>query len=194
MEVHGSWRPDPTGRHQLRYFDGTSFTEHVSDAGRQSTDPLATQPTGSATWQPPTLGTSPTWQTFGGMPIGGSPTELLFRVMVFGGDARLHSHADLQAMAKAKVIKPDTLVQHRDATYALPARQVPGVFSDKEWVTAMLLSFFLGGFGIDRFYLGYNGVGVAKLLTLGGCGVWALIDFVLIAMRNVPDSNGLPLS
>ena len=52
----------------------------------------------------------------------------------------------------------------------------------------------LGGLGIDRFYLGYTGLGVAKLLTLGGCGIWALIDLVLIAMRSVPDSDGRPLS
>lgn len=121
-------------------------------------------------------------------------SDPVYRVMIFGGDNRLYSHADLQGMAKAKVLKPETMVQHRDSSYALQAKQVPGVFSDKEWVTAMLLSFFLGGLGVDRFYLGYSGIGVAKLLTLGGCGIWALVDFILIAMRNVPDSNGLPLS
>ena len=52
----------------------------------------------------------------------------------------------------------------------------------------------LGGtLGIDRFYLGYTGLGVLKLITLGGCGVWALIDVVLIAMRKLNDSKGRPL-
>jgi TM2 domain-containing membrane protein YozV len=63
----------------------------------------------------------------------------------------------------------------------------------KSFTTALLLSFFLGGFGVDRFYLGYTGLGVAKLLTLGGCGIWALIDFIMIAMRKVPSADGRPL-
>lgn len=66
--------------------------------------------------------------------------------------------------------------------------------SDKSYTTALLLSFFLGSLGIDRFYLGYKGLGIAKLLTLGGLGVWAIIDFVLIAMRKVPDAQGRPLA
>ena len=63
----------------------------------------------------------------------------------------------------------------------------------RDWLTTLLLSFFLGSFGVDRFYLGYTGLGVAKLLTFGGCGVWTLIDFIMIIMNNVPDAQGRPL-
>ena len=63
----------------------------------------------------------------------------------------------------------------------------------KSYVTAILLSFFLGGLGVDRFYLGYTGLGVAKLLTLGGVGVWALIDFIMIILRKVPAADGTKL-
>jgi TM2 domain-containing membrane protein YozV len=74
------------------------------------------------------------------------------------------------------------------------ANQIPNsMTSDKSYGTAVVLSFFLGGLGVDRFYLGYTGLGIAKLLTFGGLGVWALIDFILIAMRKVPDSAGRPL-
>jgi TM2 domain-containing membrane protein YozV len=64
----------------------------------------------------------------------------------------------------------------------------------KSWLVALLLSLFLGGFGGDRFYLGYTGLGVAKLLTCGGCGIWSIYDLIMIAMNNLPDANGQPLS
>jgi TM2 domain-containing membrane protein YozV len=64
---------------------------------------------------------------------------------------------------------------------------------DKEWSSALLLSIFVGFLGIDRFYLGYTGWGILKLVTLGGCGIWCLVDSILIATNKLPDSLGRPL-
>lgn len=50
----------------------------------------------------------------------------------------------------------------------------------KDPVIALVLSLFLGGLGIDRFYIGNTGLGVGKLLTCGGFGVWTFIDFFFI--------------
>ncbi len=60
----------------------------------------------------------------------------------------------------------------------------------KDWLAALLLSIFLGQLGVDRFYLGYIGLGVLKLLTAGGCGIWWLIDVILIATDGLKDAKG----
>ena len=63
----------------------------------------------------------------------------------------------------------------------------------KEWLVTLLLSFFLGVLGIHRFYTGHTAIGVAQLLTLGGCGIWAFIDFIIILVGNFKDAQGRPL-
>ena len=99
----------------------------------------------------------------------------------------------LSAWAKTKVIQPNTQVTDVETNRTFAASQIPGVFSDKEYIIALLFSIFLGYFGIDRFYMGQVGMGIGKLLTGGGCGVWWLIDIILIATRSSNDSAGRPL-
>jgi hypothetical protein len=105
-----------------------------------------------------------------------------------------YSAADLQMAARSGMLKANTSVRRADGTGGwFAVGDIPGVFSEKEWLTTLLLSLFLGCFGLDRFYLGYTGLGILKLLTLGGCGIWALIDFIRIAMGSLKDAQGLPL-
>jgi len=60
----------------------------------------------------------------------------------------------------------------------------------KDWLTTLLLCFFLGCLGVHRFYTKHTAIGVVQLLTLGCCGIWAFIDFIIIIVGNFKDADG----
>lgn len=62
--------------------------------------------------------------------------------------------------------------------------------SEKRILPAFLLCFFLGCFGAHRFYVGKIGTGILQLITLGGLGIWALIDFIFIIIGAFTDKQG----
>jgi hypothetical protein len=62
-----------------------------------------------------------------------------------------------------------------------------------DWLTTLLLCFFVGGLGVHSFYTKKTGIGIAQLLTLGGCGIWALVDLIMIITENFKDDQGRPL-
>jgi TM2 domain-containing membrane protein YozV len=61
---------------------------------------------------------------------------------------------------------------------------------DKSQTIAFILCWFLGSLGIHRFYLGYTWQGVVQLLTLGGCGIWVLIDWIRIIIGDLQPKGG----
>ena len=65
--------------------------------------------------------------------------------------------------------------------------------SEKGFVPTILLCFFLGTFGVHRFYVGKIGTGVLMLLTFGGLGIWVIIDFVMIVIGSFTDKQGRAL-
>ena len=62
-----------------------------------------------------------------------------------------------------------------------------------KWLICLLLCWFLGIIGAHRFYTGHTATGIAQLLTLGGCGIWALIDFIMLLTGSFKDAQGNPI-
>ncbi|MDC0662086.1 TM2 domain-containing protein [Marinobacter sp. SS21] len=66
--------------------------------------------------------------------------------------------------------------------------------SDKKILPAFLMCFFLGCFGVHRFYVGKIGTGLLQIVTLGGLGIWALIDWIMIMCGAFSDKQGNKLT
>lgn len=87
-------------------------------------------------------------------------------------------------------------MQHE--SYTKEAQQAPFTpvqhEGSKSFMVTWLLSLFLGYWGVDRFYLGKVGTGLLKLFTLGGLGVWALIDLIITLAGKQTDKSGNALA
>ncbi|XP_060063693.1 TM2 domain-containing protein 3-like [Ylistrum balloti] len=89
-------------------------------------------------------------------------------------------------IAKCQVKSEVICLGKRQFHKSLPCNWTSGY----KWSTALLLSVTLGGFGVDRFYLGLWREGIGKLFSFGGLGVWTLVDVILIAIGYVGPSDG----
>jgi len=89
---------------------------------------------------------------------------------------------DMYLSANAKFFPPEKMAFIREQLMLIPEEQFSMVntLDMKDPTTLLLVSIFVGEFGVDRFILGDIGLGVAKLLTFGGCGIWWIIDMFLI--------------
>ena len=121
------------------------------------------------------------------------PAGETFTIHRLGMEEGPYQYADLQMFARNGFIKAETMVRRNGGNWFL-AKELPGVFSTRSWLVAVLLSGLAGTFALDRFYVGHIGLGILKLLTCGGLGVWVVIDIVLFAMGKVTDNHGLPLA
>lgn len=79
------------------------------------------------------------------------------------------------------------LVQPAQAELEIHTKRVP---KQRHFLILFFFSFMWGVFGVDRFYMGYVGTGILKLLTFGGLGFWALTDMIVIMTGTFRDKEG----
>ena len=87
--------------------------------------------------------------------------------------------ADMFIMSNGKYFESHQIAQIRERLLALDESKWVLIQSIplKDPQTALIISIFLGSYGIDRFYIGDTGLGIGKLLTCGGLGIWAIVDW-----------------
>ena len=90
--------------------------------------------------------------------------------------------ADMFIMSNGKYFESHHIAQIRERLLALDESKWVLIQSVplKDPQTSLIISIFVGAYGIDRFYIGDTGLGVGKLLTCGGLGIWAIIDWFQI--------------
>jgi TM2 domain-containing membrane protein YozV len=85
-------------------------------------------------------------------------------------------------------IQPEPVQTPTELTEALaPTKKMP---RQRHYLATFFFSFMWGAFGVDRFYMGYIGLGILKLITLGGLGIWTLVDFVFVTSGYMKDKQG----
>ena len=94
-------------------------------------------------------------------------------------------HACGSVIDAEAVVCPRCGVMQHDAALALQSPE-----SEKRILPAFLLCFFLGVFGVHRFYAGKIGTGLLELVTFGGFGIWWLIDMIMIVVGAFTDGEG----
>ena len=100
-----------------------------------------------------------------------------------------YSFLQLRTMAANRQIVGTTQITTPAGPW-FPASELPGMPSAKKWEVALGLSLCYGYIGLDRFYLGDVGAGIAKMLTAGGLGIWWLADIIHLANLRATDAHG----
>jgi TM2 domain-containing membrane protein YozV len=89
---------------------------------------------------------------------------------------------DMFLMSSGKFFESHHITMVRDRLLAIDDSKwaLISTIQFKDPTTSLIVSILAGGFGIDRFIIGDTGLGVGKLLTCGGFGIWTIVDWFMI--------------
>ena len=195
--IQPGWYPDPARPELLWWWDGTAYTQSRPAEVAAVVEVAA----------PPVVEVAPVIEappTFEAAPVVQAPP--VFEAAPAVQPPPVFDAAPAVPVSSAAPAAP--AYQSPPAYQAAPAYPTPPAYqaapiiagrapgaSSKSRMVASLLSFFLGGLGVDRFYLGNIGMSVAKLL-LGWLtlGIWPLIDFIIVIVGKAHDGQGLPVT
>jgi TM2 domain-containing membrane protein YozV len=106
-----------------------------------------------------------------------------------------NNRVDMFIMSNSKFFESYQLNEIRNRLLAIPEERWPMIqfMQFKDPTTSLIISILAGALGIDRFYIGDTGLGIGKLLTCGGFGIWTIIDWFLIMdatkQKNIEQFN-----
>ena len=102
--------------------------------------------------------------------------------------------SNAEELAKYKKLLDDRVITQEEfdkkKEEILNRNESSGLTTDNTWLVTLLLCFFLGFLGIHRFYVGKSGTGFLQIITIGGLGIWVLVDLIMIVMGKFTDKEG----
>lgn len=102
--------------------------------------------------------------------------------------------SNAEELAKYKKLLDDRVITQEDfdkkKEQLLNSNESTGLTTDNTWLVTFLLCFFAGFLGIHRFYVGKMGTGFLQIITLGGLGLWVLLDLIMIVIGKFTDKEG----
>lgn len=94
-----------------------------------------------------------------------------------------------EPVTPAPVIEP-VVVSAPPATEPEPVKKEKKVPPQRHYLATFFLTFLWGAFGVDRMYMGWYGLGILKLITFGGFGIWTIVDFFFVISGYMRDKQG----